>query len=111
MGSASGHRSFSQRYLQLGNHLDSAEEYVPGAAFGLNQRRRGRLGLDLPAQPRDLHVDRAVIHLVVVQLMAFPSGPTKYNKATAGFRSMSDQDFARLSTERSSGTYISGCVN
>jgi hypothetical protein len=31
--------------------------------------------------------------------MAFPSRPTQYTDATAGFRSMSDEDFARLSTE------------
>ena len=31
--------------------------------------------------------------------MAFPSGPTKDEKARAHFQAMSDQDFARLSTE------------
>jgi hypothetical protein len=31
--------------------------------------------------------------------MAFPSRPRQYTNATAGFRSMSDEDFARLSTE------------
>jgi len=31
--------------------------------------------------------------------MAFPSGPTKDEKTAADFRSVSDEDFARLSTE------------
>ena len=32
-------------------------------------------------------------------LMASPVGPTKHKTASEEFRSMSDQDFARLSTE------------
>jgi hypothetical protein len=31
--------------------------------------------------------------------MAFPGGPTKHDKARADLQSMSDEDFARLSTE------------
>jgi hypothetical protein len=31
--------------------------------------------------------------------MKFPTGPTKQNKAATDFQSMSDEDFARLSTE------------
>jgi len=31
--------------------------------------------------------------------MAFPSGPAKYQEPAADFRSLSDEDFARLSTE------------
>jgi hypothetical protein len=31
--------------------------------------------------------------------MAFPSGPAEYGEPAADFRSLSDEDFARLSTE------------
>ena len=34
--------------------------------------------------------------------MAFPSGPTKHTKTTPDFRSVSNEDFARLTTEEKS---------
>jgi hypothetical protein len=42
-------------------------EYVTDAALGADVARLGRIRLDLAAQAQDLHVDRAVVHVVVVQ--------------------------------------------
>ena len=37
------------------------EETIADAAHGLEKDRIGRIGLDLAAQARDLHVDRALV--------------------------------------------------
>ena len=49
------------------HRLDRGVEQVAGAALGLDEARMRRVGLDLAAQAQDLHVDRAVVDLGVVQ--------------------------------------------
>src|SRR3989442_5176670 len=54
--------------LQLLPHdLDSGGKEIAGAALGFYERRLSVVGLDLLAQPSYLHVDRAIVDLVVVQ--------------------------------------------
>lgn len=55
------------RACLLTNDLDRRDKHIAGAALGADDLGRALSGLDLPAQPRNLHVDRAVVHLVVVQ--------------------------------------------
>src|SRR5438128_11881609 len=47
--------------------LDRRHEDVAGPALGDDELRARRIDLDLAAQAHDLHVDRAVVHLRVVQ--------------------------------------------
>src|SRR5205807_4242510 len=47
--------------------FDGGGKDVTGTAFRPDQLRSGALGLDLLAQPSHLHIDGAVVHLVVVQ--------------------------------------------
>src|SRR5581483_1769611 len=47
--------------------FDRDAENVACAALGLDVARVARIALDLASQAQDLHVDRAVEHLVVVQ--------------------------------------------
>src|SRR5437867_9342937 len=59
--------SRSLGYGRLAHRLDERREDVPCTSFGADQRRSRTLRLDLPAKTAYLHVNRAVIHLVVVK--------------------------------------------
>src|SRR5882672_7304462 len=48
------------------HHFDRRVECVADTAFGNDEPRSRRIQFDLPAQPEYLNVDRAVVHLVVV---------------------------------------------
>ena len=51
----------------LGNDLNSLGEYVPRTTFSLDVARVCRVCFEFAAQAPHLHIDAAVIHLVVVQ--------------------------------------------
>jgi hypothetical protein len=44
---------------------DRQGKHVANAAFGLDDPRRARVGLELAAQSQDLHVDAAVEHILM----------------------------------------------
>src|SRR5688500_8819389 len=54
-------------WLNLIDSFDRYAEEIAGAALGADVARLGGVFLDLAAQAHDLHVDRAVVDLVVVQ--------------------------------------------
>src|SRR5260370_14534436 len=60
-------RGCYDRNTALLQYFDRHAEDVAHAALGADVLRPGRVGLDLPPQPEDLHVDRAVVDLRAVE--------------------------------------------
>src|SRR5216684_775628 len=60
-------RGCYDRNTALLQYFDRHAEDVAHAALGADVLRPGRVGLDLPPQPEDLHVDRAVVDLGAVE--------------------------------------------
>src|SRR5258706_16454536 len=52
---------------ELANDFDRRDERVAGAALGTDELDRTICRCQLPAQTPDLHIDRTVVDLVVVQ--------------------------------------------
>jgi len=53
--------------FELAHDLDGRVEHIARATLGHDQRGVRRVRFDLAAQSQDLHVDRPVVDLVVVQ--------------------------------------------
>ena len=52
----------------LGGFRAARREQIAGATHGANDRRMGRIRLDLAAQARDPHIDRAVEGFAVARI-------------------------------------------
>jgi len=45
--------------------LDGQGEHITNTTFGLDDARGTRIGLELSAEPEDLHIDAAIEHVLV----------------------------------------------